>query len=209
MIVGIDRWGIVGEDGVTHQGLYDTSMFMLMPNFIITTPRNMQEVIGLFNYAFTINKPIVIRYPRKCEVKEELDFDYVSNLNWDILNKGNKLNIISYGPDVVRINNIVVNNNLNCNVIDAKSIKPIDNDCLNNIFKNELPILVIEQTISSGTLYDKVLEFKEENNYKSKIYKHSFDVDTLIPHGAINEVYEAYDFSDSKLLKLINETLNK
>ena len=140
VIIGIDRAGIVGEDGPTHQGIYDVAMFSLMPNVIITMPRNQQQLIGLFNYAFEVKHPIVIRYPRLKEESCDLDMNFKTDLKWELLTKGNKINLVGYGPDIERINNIVKSNNIDANVIDAKSIKPLDNDMLSNIFNNKLPI---------------------------------------------------------------------
>ena len=207
VIIGIDRAGIVGEDGVTHQGIYDVAMFSLMPNIIITMPRNEQELIGLFNYAFTSKHPIVVRYPRKSECVKSLDYTYNTTLDWELLKSGNKLNVLGYGADIERINKIALDNNLDINVYDCKSIKPIDEKTLNNIFNNELPIIVFEQAVSSGTLYHKVLEYKEINNFKSKVYKHTFDSETLIPHGSLNDVYAHFGLSDNELLETIKEKM--
>ena len=205
VIIGIDRAGIVGEDGVTHQGIYDVAMFSLMPNIIITMPRNEQELIGLFNYSFTVNHPIVVRYPRKSECIKDVDYNYVATLDWELLNSGNKLNVLGYGNDIERIKTLAIDNNLNINVYDCKSIKPIDEKALHQIFKNNLPIIIFEQAVSSGTLYHKVLEFKEKYNYNSKIFSHSFDTNVLIPHGSLNDVYEHFGLSDLELLKEIKK----
>ena len=206
VIIGLDRSGIVFEDGVTHQGIYDVSMMMHMPNIIITMPKDFKEAIGLFNYAFNQTHPFVIRYPKLKDLKQKLDNNYICDLNWEILNEGKKGIIISYGPDVLRINNVILENKLDLMVINARSLKPIDINMLNTLFKKNKDILVVEQVVSNGTLYDKILEYKEDNDFtKSKIYKHSFTPDTLITHGKINDVYEAYGFSDSKLLEKIKE----
>ena len=207
VIIGIDRAGIVGEDGVTHQGIYDVAMFSLMPNIIITMPRNEQELIGLFNYAFTSLHPIVVRYPRKSECVKDLDYTYTVTLDWELLHSGKKLTVLGYGADIERINKIANDNNLDINVYDCKSIKPIDEKALNDIFNNELPIIIFEQAVSSGTLYHKVLEYKEINNFKSKVYKHTFDSETLIPHGSLNDIYAHFGLSDDELLDTIKEKM--
>lgn len=209
VIIGIDRAGIVGEDGVTHQGIYDVSMFMAMPNVCVTMPKDAKEAIGLFNYAFSQSHPFVIRYPRDKFEKEELDFNYTCDLSWDKLNEGTKGIVISYGPDVERINSIVKDNNLDLFVINAKSLKPIDEALLHEIFKLNLDILIVEQVISSGSLYDKVLEFKEENNYLSKIHFHGFKPGIEITHGSLDDVYKHYKLSDEELLKKMNTVFNK
>lgn len=203
VIIGIDRAGIVGEDGVTHQGLYDVSMFMAMPNIIVTMPRSLQEAVGLFNYAFNQNHPFVIRYPRLNVKKEEIDYNYVCNLSWDILKEGKKKIAIGYGDDINRILAIVNENKLDVMVVDAKCIKPIDEVLLHKLFKLNADIVVFEQIVASGTLYHKILEFKETNNYKSKVIKHSFDCDAKIPHGKISDIFDHFDLSDEALLKVL------
>ena len=209
VIIGIDRAGIVGEDGITHQGIYDVSMFMAMPNMVVTMPKDAKEAIGLFNYAFMQNHPFVIRYPRDSFKAIELDNTYICDLSWDILQEGDNGIIISYGPDVERLSNIVKENNLNLTVVNAKSLKPIDEAMLHKCFKISKDILIVEQVVSSGSLYDRILEFKEENNYTSKIHFHGFKPGIEITHGSLDEVYKHYKLSNEELLKKINSIFKK
>ncbi len=208
VIIGLDRAGIVGEDGSTHQGIYDVSMLMGMPNIQICMPKDAQETIGLFNYAFEYgNSPIVIRYPRgKYRLDKELDYTYVCGLDWEQLHKGNRLNVISYGTDVMTLLDICVENDLN--LYNAKGIKPMDKKMLEKVFENGLPILVIEQVVGSGTLFDKILEYKESHSFTSKVYAHNFSCDTILPHGSIQDVSNAYGFGKTQFEKKIHEILN-
>ncbi|MGM9968977.1 MAG: 1-deoxy-D-xylulose-5-phosphate synthase [Anaeroplasma sp.] len=209
VIIGIDRAGIVGEDGVTHQGLYDVAMFMAMPNIVVTMPKDEHEAIGLFNYAFECNRPIVIRYPRAIEdISLDLDYNYKCDLRWTILNSGKKAIALGYGPDIERLSKLCNSNNLDVMVVNARSIKPIDEEILKQIFEMNAPIVVFEQVISSGCLYHRILEYKEKNSYMSKIYKHSFDSETLIPHGCLNDVYANFGLSDDDLVKAVKEVMN-
>ncbi len=204
VIIGIDRAGVVGEDGPTHQGIYDVSMLSAMPNVKIYMPKNDIEAIGLFNYAFNhLDSPTVIRYPRASFTKNAYDYDFECTPIWEQIKKGSKASVISYGPDVERISNI----DLDVNVYNARSIKPIDLDALKNIFENELPIFVIEQVVSSGTLYDKVLNVKEEYGYKSKVYKISFEPDTIVTFGKISEVLAEYGLSDDEIKNYIESKI--
>ncbi len=207
VIIGIDRAGIVGEDGETHQGLYDVSMFMAMPNVIVTMPRTIDEAIGLFNYAFNVDRPMVIRYPKAKEDRHEYNNDYICDLSWEIIKEGKKGIVVGYGDDITRILNLSNDNNIDITIINARCIKPCDNDMLNKMFNMNLPIMVFEQVVSSGTLYSKVLEYKEENNYTSKVYKHSFDAETIIPHGKKKDIYAAYGLSDDEIIEWINNKI--
>lgn len=208
VIFGIDRAGIVGEDGITHQGIYDTSMFMAMPNVVVTMPKDNQEAIGLFNYAFIQEHPFVIRYPRdKFKIDENLDYSYVSDLSWEILTEGKKGIVLSYGPDVLRLKKIVEENNLDVLVCNAKCLKPIDTNMLSKLFNLNIPILIVDQNISSGTLYHKVLEFKEENNFNSKVYYHGFKPGIEITFGSLKDVFLHYGLSDMTLMEEIKDKL--
>lgn len=210
VIIGIDRSGIVGEDGATHQGIYDLSMFMEMPNIQVCMPKDARETVGLFNYAFRYaTTPVVIRYPRgNAVLKEELDYSYMCDLSWEYLREGTELCIIGFGPDIERIA-ALTDGIVSVSVVNARAIKPMDGAMLERIFQSGLPVLVIEQAVSSGTLLHKVLEYKERHLFCSPVYGHSFDCDTIIPHGRIKDVYEEYGFSDAALLKKITEVINE
>ena len=78
---------------------------------------------------------------------------------------------------------------------------------LHKLFKMNKEMLVIEQLVSSGTLYHHILEFKELNKYSSNVIKHSFGSDTIIPHGKISDIYDHFDFSDESLKNVISEVL--
>lgn len=208
VIIGIDRAGIVGEDGQTHQGIYDVSMFMAMPNIVVTMPKDDREIVELFNYAFNQKHPFVIRYPRGCVDIKEIDSTQCCKFEWPILNNGKKGIVIGYGPNIDRINNLVTINNLDVTVVNARFIKPMDIETLDTLFKLNLPIIVVEEVVSSGTLYHKILEYKEDHGYNSHVYRHSFDSDTLIPHGKISDVYAHYGLSDEDLINLIKYKFN-
>ncbi len=205
VIIGIDRAGIVGGDGVTHQGIYDVAMFSAMPNIVVTMPRNMQEAIGLFNLAFNTPHPFVIRYPRLYVKEETYDYSYVSEMKWDILKEGKNKIAIGYGEDITRINNLVNTNNLDIMVVDAKIIKPLDIITLDYLFKTNMDMIIFEQLVASGTLYHQILEYKEKNNYQNKIFKHSFDSEVKIPHGSLDDIFNHFDLSDDDLLKELNK----
>jgi deoxyxylulose-5-phosphate synthase len=94
VVFGLDRAGVVGEDGSTHQGIYDVSMLSGMPNIRICAPSNACEVVELFNYAIECEThPIVIRYPRANTHynPQEIDFSKVGSLDWKVLKEGSKV----------------------------------------------------------------------------------------------------------------------
>lgn len=208
VIFGFDRAGVVGEDGSTHQGVYDVAMLSHMPNMTILSPSNAQEVIETFNYAFDkANGPIVIRYPKANTeyIPDKLDYTAISDLSWKEVVAGTEGIVITYGDIVNRVKSIISKKKLNVKLINAISLKPIDKQMLRSLFELNLPITVIEEVVSNGTLYSKVLEFKEENNFASKIKKLIFDVDTVITHGKTNDVLKGFGMGDKDIVNIIKK----
>lgn len=205
VIIGIDRAGVVGEDGETHQGIYDISMFTGMPNVIVTMPKDSQELIGVFNYAFTLNKPFIIRYPKKNEIVDlnNLDYNYQIDNTWEVVKEGNDTCIISYGPDLIRYEKLIMDNNVNVGLVNARFIKPIDEVMLKNLSGKYNKIIVIEQVVNNGSLYSLILDYYNKNNINIHVKSINFNVDTLLPHGKVEEVLNDYGLSDEDILNII------
>lgn len=203
VVFGIDRAGIVGEDGQTHAGVYDISMFMSMPNIGISMGINGMETIGLLNYALDkFEHPMVVRYPRGNDLLnlDNIDYEYTVDFGWTIVNDGSEKILISYGPDVLRLKKIINDNKLNVKVVNARFIKPMDYKMLDRLFKENKPIYIFEQAVNNGTLYHKILEYKEKNNYSSKIYALGLDINSKIKYGKISEVLDDLGFSDEDFI---------
>ena len=101
----LDRAGVVGKDGPTHQGIYDIAMLSLMPNIKIMMGRNAGEVKGLITYGMKQKGPIALRYPKLSTIDQEEVL--ILDEKWEVIKEGSKGYIISYGPDLDRILNII------------------------------------------------------------------------------------------------------
>ena len=191
VVFGIDRAGIVGEDGSTHQGLYDVSMFYLMPNMVITMPYDAKEAALLLHYGFFMQShPFVMRYPRGTvlfnQETDQITFDKIDP-TWTILSEGTSINLISYGPSLDLMIRALDELNISGNVINARFIKPIDEAMLHDVLKNNLPVLVYEEAANSGSLYPQILAFMAKHGYKNTIKEMSI-TDKIIDHGHYNDM---------------------
>lgn len=169
VIIGIDRAGFVGEDGSTHQGIYDVSMFLNMPNVIITMPRNIKEAAGLLKYAYEQTNPFVIRYPRGNTLLAEFNEVEAIKPAWEILNKGNQGTIITYGPVLDEIKEMLKEHNLSYSICNARYIRPIDENILTEILKSNNKIVIYEEIHASGSLSQLILDYMAKFNFKNEV----------------------------------------
>ena len=188
VVIGIDRAGLVGDDGETHQGVFDISFLRSIPNLILSQPKDAQEAYDLLYTAFATKHPFCIRYPRgQTAVTDKIDFHLISIGSWERFDIGSdpKAIIISYGPDVDRIIHTIHENNLSMIVVNARFFKPIDQEMCKELFNLDLPIYVYETDVKIGGLSSAVLEY--QNEIENHIHIFGID-DHYVQHGSIRSL---------------------
>ena len=200
----LDRAGVVGKDGPTHQGIYDVAMLSLMPNMKIMMGRNAGEVKGLITYGLQHKGPITLRYP-KLSTLDSIEINIVDE-KWEIVREGSRGYIISYGPDVERILKIIEDNNLDLTLVNARFIRPIDEDLLNKIAVENKPILIYEQVVEASSLTMMITFHFAHNKFNVSNINHMlFDTNQIVTHGDIKEVLEYYHLGDEDILERIKK----
>lgn len=192
VVIGIDRCSIIGEDGDSHQGVFDISFMRSLPNMIIAEGKNSAQIEALFDLAFSLNGPFAIRYPRG-SIEYALDEKCAVTLGkWEFVvnNVDSKATIITYGNDVCKIEKDILNNKLPYNLVNALFIKPIDETLLLEIAKTNKPIIVYTNDIIKGGLGDSILECLNMANIKVPVYILGID-DVYVKHGSVIKVKES------------------
>ncbi len=202
VVIGIDRAGFVGEDGSTHQGIYDVSMFLSMPNVIITMPKNIKEAAGLLKYAYNQSNPFVIRYPRGSTLFE--DFKEITEIkpSWELVHKGSEGTIISYGPILDEIKELVINENLSYTICNARYIRPLDETLLKEILSTNKKIVVYEEIHASGSLYQLILDYMAKNKLTNEVTAINA-YNKVVDQGTVLENKEDAKISLKDLLKVL------
>lgn len=159
VIIAIDRAGVVGADGPTHQGLYDISMLYAMPNIELLAPRDYADLHSMFDYAVnTTNGPVAIRYPRASEKK----LTSVSNekgVESQQLAMGSDVVIFSVGsmtPEAYDAVEILHNEGISCELIDLKKIKPISEEMILKASEGKRLIVCCEEGVPSGGVSSQI-----------------------------------------------------
>lgn len=149
----VDRAGLVGADGKTHQGVFDLSFLSHLPGMTILAPSCVNDLKAALKYAFSLGSPVAIRYPKESSAKEREVAPYEETL-WERLKTGEKYNILAVGPDMLALAEEFAKNHDGAGVISARTVKPLDEKTLAEI--SGLPIIAIEENSVIGGFGDAV-----------------------------------------------------
>lgn len=209
VVFGIDRAGIVGEDGSTHQGIFDVSMFSLMPNMVISMPYDLAEAKALFDYAFMKqNHPMVIRYPRGTTLALNGEtIEEIKSPSWKIMREGKDLAIITYGQSIDRLIRVSEKMGLNATIINARFIKPLDEVMLREVLKTHHKIFVYEEIANVAGLYPMILSFAHKRQYQNDFMEMNM-TDQIIHHGNYQEILKKIKMDEDSIIKALKEFLS-
>lgn len=206
VVIGIDRAGIVGEDGETHQGLYDIAFLNHIPNMIIAAPKNSSEAKGILEFAFNSKHPFAIRYSKQ-RIEYNNESIVISDYSWEEIKKGSDAVIITYG-DFVNNAKIIANNlkkdKLNIGIINARFIKPIDTSMLDKIIKAKKPIIVYEEACLIGSLGSMISSYIVNSNTKIKCFGIK---DTFVKQGKYDIIIKKLGLDVDTMTSNIKEFL--
>lgn len=187
VVFGVDRAGIVGQDGKTHHGLYDLAYMRMASNMIVSVPKDENEMRHLLYTALRQDHPFAIRYPRGVGMGVELNrLHDIPVGTVEIVNPGDDICIIAAGPQVneaLIAATALESENISCEVVNARFIKPLDEQWLRNAELRFGDILVVEDASSIGGLRSAILEGRTD----SRVHGISAG-DTLLEHAAAGEI---------------------
>ncbi len=210
VIFAVDRAGIVGADGVTHQGNFDLSYLRPIPNLTIAVPKDEEELRQLLFTAINSNSPFVIRYPRGEGYGASISngFEKLPVGKWEILKNGNDAVIVATGWEVYQALNaskILREKGLDVGVVNARFIKPLDNEMLFKIAAKYDFIFTAEENTAIGGLGSAVDEFLCKF-YKGKIFNIGIP-DRFIEHGNQNILRANIGLTADKMAEKILDIL--
>ncbi len=150
----IDRSGLVGQDGETHQGIYDVSYLSHMPNMTVLAPKNRVELIRMMDYAMECDGPVAIKYPRGSASKALMDVDEpIRYGRSEVIYKGEEIAIYSCGhmmEEALKLYDMLLKEGKTPTLINARFINIIDDELLVDITKTHDTIVTIEENVSVG-----------------------------------------------------------
>ena len=203
VIFAIDRAGIVGDDGETHQGIFDLSYLSLIPNITVLAPKQVEELPVMMKWALKENRPIAIRYPRDGDIYHKLNpLSEIKYGKWEKIIDADKVAILSVGKMVqyaMLAHEELIEEGINPTIISASFIKPLDLEMLKELVENNYDIITVEDNVGNGGFGSYVIEELYNLGFKGKFKSLSFK-DEFIPHGKVDLLYSDYGL-DSTAIK--------
>lgn len=203
VVLAIDRAGIVGEDGETHQGLYDISFLNHIPNMTIAAPCDYNEFEGLLEFAVSrYDAPIAIRYPRGSGKSQLTQASEIYHGKGVKLVSGNDISIIAVGNMVdiaLKVAELLKEKGISAEVINGRFIKPLDTRLILESAIKTRVVATIEDNVVKGGFGCSILELLNKNGFKIKAGIFGFP-DIPILHGSRCELHKKYGLDADTLV---------
>lgn len=196
VVFAIDRAGFVGPDGETHQGVYDIAYLRHIPNLVIMMPKDENELRRMMKTAIDYNDgPIAVRYPRINGVGVELEADPepLAIGKWETLREGDASVILAIGPMIgvaEAASDMMKRDGAQVGVVNARFIKPLDEEMLIELAERGQRILVLEEGSELGGFGSSVLEFYSGKGMFDTAVRIMGVPDLFVEHGSIEQQRE-------------------
>ncbi|MDL2220156.1 1-deoxy-D-xylulose-5-phosphate synthase [Eubacteriales bacterium OttesenSCG-928-N14] len=190
----IDRAGIVGEDGETHQGLFDISMLNAMPNMVIASPATQLELQQMVKQSLEYDGPFAIRYPRgSLPAGQSTDAPVVA-AKWDMVQPPQKITVIATGRLVEQAKQAVAQANADgiaCGFINARFIKPLDIQALSLCVAAADIVITVEDGMLIGGLGNSISQWCANHAPNTTVRSMGID-DQFVPQGDVQQLLSQY-----------------
>ena len=197
----VDRSGLVGADGETHQGIYDEAYLSSIPNTVVTIASNADEAKALYDESFNNHGPFFIRLPRTLLKKQDgfnkLDLEFGK---WRKLTEDNskELAIITCGPIVNDMNTLLKENNIKATLINALYLNPIDKKMIDELLEFK-KIVIYDPYSTRGSLVNLTSAYLLEKQFKGAL-KAYFVPNEFVKQGSINEQLERFGLLPNQII---------
>lgn len=212
VLYAVDRAGLVGADGATHDGSFDLAFMRCIPNHVIMTPSDENEAFHMLDLGYEYNGPAMVRYPRGAgvgaKITEITDLELGKS---KLLKEGSKIAILNFGTLLPIARKIA--DKYNATLVDMRFVKPLDQDMLKQIAKSHDIILTLEENSVAGGAGSAINEYLVANDLAKNLIIRNFGLqDRFLNHGSkdllLDQSYLSFDKISKELDTLIRRTYN-
>jgi 1-deoxy-D-xylulose-5-phosphate synthase len=189
VVFAVDRGGIVGEDGATHNGIFDLSYFRILPNMVVMAPKDENELVRMLITALAHKGPVAVRYPRGTGsgVKMENQDVPIPIGKGEVLKKGDDILILAIGTSVseaLSAHSTLMEQGISATVVNCRFVKPLDSDLIVSLAREIPRIITVEENVRQGGFGSAVLECLSEQRITGFLLECIGIPDTFVEHGS-------------------------
>jgi 1-deoxy-D-xylulose-5-phosphate synthase len=213
VVFAIDRAGVVGQDGPTHHGSFDMSYLRHIPNMIVASPKDENELRNMLYSALVYEKTMSIRYPRGEVMGVPMDgeFTEIPLGKWEMLREGSDLCLIGCGPVVnsclAAAQELEKENGISCAVINGRFVKPMDRDMLRQVAGRVKRVLTFEENTAIGGFGSGVMEVLSEEGIVMPVRRVGLP-DRFLPHSPQNLIRQQAGLDKAGIKRTVKNWLD-
>jgi 1-deoxy-D-xylulose-5-phosphate synthase len=218
VVIGVDRAGLVGEDGTSHQGMFSLSAQRQLPNLIVASPKDEQELRRLMHTAFGQDHPFALHYPRD----SGLDLPQVEPTpipvgSAEVLREGDDLLIVGFGPIVMRglaAADALAAEGWSVGVVNGRFAKPLDGRLITEQARGKRLVVTLEESVVTGGFGAAVLEAMAEAGLADQELRAvpvrliGIPADRFVDHGAVRDLRRVLRLDEVGIAAQIREALD-
>ncbi len=191
VVFAVDRAGLVGSDGETHQGIFDISYLSVIPNMTIMAPKNKWELSDMMKFAMKYNHPVAVRYPRGTAYDGLKEFRSPIELGKsEIIYKGNEIALFALGSMVItaeKVADILKENGIDATLVNARFAKPFDEQCIRDLSDNHRILVTLEENVLSGGLGEHISTFVQQEDIDIDVINIAIP-NAYVEHGNVEQL---------------------
>lgn len=212
VVFAIDRAGLVGADGETHQGIFDVSFLTCIPNMTLLAPKNANELKAALEFAIDFDGPIAIRYPRGVAYDSLNEFE--SKIEFgkgEMLFEESDIALLAIGSMVSTAKNLrekLKAKGFNVSVANAIFFKPIDFELVDKLCENHKLIVTMEEGVINGSMGEKIKAYVKDKNYDTDVLNIALP-DGYVEHGDVSLLRKKLEIDSDSVLKKVLDRYEK
>ena len=217
VLIGVDRAGLVGEDGTSHQGMFSYAAHRQVPNLVIASPKDEQELRSMVRTALAQEHPFALNYPRDAGFGvPERTPEVLPVGRGEVLREGREILLVGFGPIVARgveVAEALALEGWSAGVINARFLKPIDRQLILDQARGKRLVVTLEESTAIGGFGSAILEVLEEARLADPAYREvalrivGIPGDRFVDHGSVGDLRAVTRLDTAGILEQVRETL--
>ena len=212
VVFAVDRAGLVGKDGATHQGIFDLSYLTSIPELTVMAPKNKWELSDMLKYAIAAKEPVAIRYPRgdACDLWKENRAPIVKG-KAELLARGSRVALFAIGSMVEtawQVRGLLAEQGIDVTVVNARFAAPLDLDCLRELAETHELLVTMEENVKSGGMGEHVAAALADTGKAGALLRVAIP-DSFVEHGSVEQLKQVLGLDAQSVAELILDKVRK